>query len=249
MKKLTNRVIALLVVTLFLPVAPGTAAASDEWEWSIVPYLWASDTKYDLAANGVPIGGGAISFKDLADDLESSFVLYVETGKGKWSGFIDFSYLELDALDERTLLSVRTNSKQLYLDVALSYWPSGLGSNFNFYGGLRRTALEDKYDIRTIGGTPITSLNNDQSYNDALLGLRYRFDLSERWRLHTRGDLSFGESEGTWSALALLGYTVGKRQKNEILVGYRFKEAELTDGSLNTNFTYNGPIAGFKFQF
>jgi len=246
---LTNRLYVLLLVTLFLPVAPGTAAEDDEWVWSVAPYIWATETKYDLSANGVPIAGGSISFKELNDNLESSFVLYAETGKGKWSGFVDVNYLEIDELDERTLLSVRTNSKQLYLDVALSYWPSGLGSNLNFYGGLRRTALDDDYDISTIGGTPITTLNNDQSYNDVLLGLRYRFDLSERWRLHTRGDVSFGDSEGTWSLQALFGYTVGSRQKNEILIGYRLKEAELEDGNLNTEFTYSGPIAGFRFRF
>ena len=45
-----------------------------------------------------------------------------------------------------------------------------------------------------------------EDYFDALLGVRYRFDLSERWGLLTRGDLSFGDSEGTWNAKTTLNW-------------------------------------------
>jgi hypothetical protein len=65
----------------------------------------------------------------------------------------------------------------------------------------------------------------------------------------TRGDVSFGDSKGTWLVQGLFAYTVGKRQRNRIVFGYQYKEAEFREGDLITEFTYNGPIAGFNFRF
>ena len=65
----------------------------------------------------------------------------------------------------------------------------------------------------------------------------------------TRGDVSFGDSKGTWLVQGLFAYTVGKRQRNRIVFGYQYKEAEFGDGDLITEFAYNGPMAGFNFRF
>ena len=86
-------------------------------------------------------------------------------------------------------------------------------------------------------------------YYDALLGIRCRFELAERWELLTHGDLSFGDSEGTFLLRANFAYIVGKHRQNRILFGYQYKEAEFRDGDLVTDFSYQGPIAGFNFRF
>ncbi len=82
-----------------------------------------------------------------------------------------------------------------------------------------------------------------------LLGLRYRFDLSQRWSLLTHGDGSFGDSEGTFLVRGNFAYTVGKREMNRILFGYQYKQAKYKDGDLVTDFTFYGPMAGFDFRF
>ncbi len=63
------------------------------------------------------------------------------------------------------------------------------------------------------------------------------------------GDVSFGDSEGSWQVQGLFAYTVGKRRRNHIVFGYRYKQAEFKDGDLTTEFTYSGPLAGFNFRF
>jgi hypothetical protein len=67
--------------------------------------------------------------------------------------------------------------------------------------------------------------------------------------LLTIGDASFGDSEGTWQVQGMFAYTVGKRQLNRILFGYRYKQAEFKDGDLTTDYTFDGPLAGFYFRF
>ncbi len=123
-----------------------------------------------------------------------------------------------------------------------------MGTPLNFYGGIRYTGFDDKYSF-SLGDFPVGTRRNTSNYYDALLGMRYRFDLSDRWSLLTRGDVSFFDSEGIWLVQGLFAYTVGKRQQNRIMFGYQYKQAEFKDGDLKTEFSYHGPIAGFNFRF
>ena len=243
--KVTN-LIGLLTGLLF--AGSVSAQNSDSVGWSITPYLWASNTKVDLTIRDTDIGGETISFKDLLDVLDSAFMLHVEGGKGKWSMFGDLTYLETSDTNERTLLDIDTRSKQTFLDAAVTYWPQGVGSAFSLFGGLRYTGFSDRYQFY-LGDTLVNERRTSKDYYDALLGLRYRFDLSERWSLLTRGDFSFGDSEGTFLLQANFAYTVGKRQQNRILFGYQYKQAKYKDADLTTDFTYHGPMAGFNFRF
>lgn len=224
------------------------AQGSDKLNWSITPYIWASSTKVDLTFRDSGIGEGNISFKDLLDVLDTAGMIHIEAGKGSWSMFGDLTYLKTSDTTEREVLTVDTKSKQTFIDTAVVYWPGGVGSQLSFYGGLRYSGFSDRYRF-SLGEEPVGEQHNSNNYYDALLGVRYRFDLAERWSLITRGDGSFGDSKGTWLLQANFAYTVGKRQQNRILFGYQYKQAEFKDGDLVSKFTYHGPMAGFNFRF
>ena len=228
--------------------ANANAQSSDAAQWSITPYIWASDTSLDFTLNGSPVGGADLSFGDIIDTVDAAFQVHVEGGKGNWSGFADFTFISTSDSVELPIVRIDTESEQVVLDAAAAYWPGGVGSPLNLFGGVRYTGFDDTYRF-SIGGTPVGESPSTQDYVDALLGIRYRFDLSERWSLLTHGDVSFGDTEGTWQLQGLFGYTVGKRQQNTVLFGYRYKQAEFKDGDLTTEFTYGGPIAGFNFRF
>jgi hypothetical protein len=118
------------------------------------------------------------------------------------------------------------------------------------FGGLRYTSAETRFDFVSVpNDTPLGTQRSDSDFYDALLGLRYRFDLSERWSLQTRGDASFGDSEGTLLARASFAYTVGARRDNRVLVGYQYKQLEFTEGDAVTKIRLQGPTAGFSFRF
>jgi hypothetical protein len=249
MNKIKRAILSTLVIVVCLPSSDAIAQQDDSISWSVTPYFWASDTSLDLSIQDSEVNGGIeIPFSDLLDVLDTAVQIHVEGGKGLWSGFADITYLETSDTVDRPLLDIGTNSKQTFIDAALAYWPQGVGSQLNLYGGIRYTGLDDRYEFQ-FNGEPLVTRRSSQDYYDALLGLRYRFDLSDRWGLLTRADLSFGDSEGTWLVQGLFAYTVGKRQQNRILFGYRHKQAEFKDGGLTTEFTYSGPIAGFNFRF
>jgi len=239
--------IVALAVLLFTPTV-GVAQESDGFTWSITPYLWAPRTKLDLAYRGQDIGGAEISFKDLMDSLDSAFMVHAEGGRGHWSGFVDLSYLDTSARDERELFTIDSESKQTFLDAAMAWWPGGANSALSLFGGLRYTGFDDRYRF-SLGGTEVGSRHNSPDYYDVLLGIRYDFRLGERWTLLTHADTSFGDSEGTYVLQANFSYTVGKRQQNRILFGYQYKKAEFHDGDFKFTFRYYGPTAGFEFRF
>ena len=239
-----------LVCLFMICFLPGNlwAQTSDKINWSITPYIWASTTKVDLTFRDTGIGEGEISFKDLLDVLDTAGMIHIEAGKGNWSMFGDLTYLKTSDTTERELLTVDTKSEQSFIDAAVAYWPGGVGSQLNFFAGLRYSGFSDRYRF-SLGEIQVAEQTSSSDYTDALLGVRYRFDLAERWSLITRGDGSFGDSKGTWLLQANFAYTVGKRQQNRILFGYQYKQAEFKDGDLVSKFTYHGPMAGFNFRF
>ncbi len=231
-----------------LLAANANAQSSDGAQWSITPYIWASDTSMDFSLDGSPVGGADLSFDDILDVLDEAFQIHVEGGKGNWTGFVDFFYLSMSDSEVLPIVQIDSDSEQIVLDAAVAYWPGGVGSPLNLFGGVRNTKFDDTFAL-SVGGMPVGESRSKQDYVDALFGIRYRFDLSDRWGLLTHGDVSFGESEGTWQIQGLFAYTVGKKQRNNILFGYRYKQAEFKDGDLTTDYTYSGPIAGFNFRF
>lgn len=239
----------IIFLSAFAAVRPAHAQESDTFQWSVMPYLWGSKTQLDLTLRGNDLGGTEISFSDLLDVLDTAVMLQVEAGKGHWSYFGDLTYLETSNSIIRPDAVVDSDSTQVILDAAAAYWPDGVGSTLNFYGGLRFTDFDDRYRITPNNGQPATDLRSAPSYYDLLVGARYRFDLSERWQLLTQGDLSFGDSEGQYLLRANLVYLVGSRRQNRIMVGYQYKQADFEDGDLRKDFTYFGPMASFDFRF
>ena len=242
--------VAILLSLMVISPATVHGQEADRVGWSITPYLWATETSVDLTFRDADIGTGEISFSDLLDVLDAAFMIHVEGGRGNWTAFGDLTYLKTSDSTERTALVVDANSKQLFFDGAIAWWPGGAGSNFNLYGGLRYTGFDDRYTFRLIiNNAPVAERRSTKDYYDALVGLRYRFDFSERWSLLTQADTSFGDSEGTILLRANLAWTVGKRQQNRILFGYQYKTAEFRDDDLGLDFSYQGPMAGFNFRF
>ncbi len=248
-----NRISTAICGILGLAIAAPVAASGDgAIDWSITPYLWATETKVDLTADGTPIGGGKVSFSDLQDTTDASFQIFAEGGRseGKWSAFIDLTYLDTSDSFADPALRIEIDSEQWYIDAAIAYWPQGQAGGLNLFGGIRYTSLDDEFEFIDPGtGVPFGTLKNDRSYTDLLLGGRYRFDLNERWSILTRADYAFGDSDGILQLQALFRYAVGKNKQNGILFGYKYKEAELEDSGITEDYKYKGPLAGFNFRF
>lgn len=239
-------------LTLF-PIAlfasnPAVAQDDGDMKWAITPYAWFPTTTVDVAFRDSDIGSGEIDFKDVLDVLDGAFMLHVEGGRGNWSAFADITYVSTSDTTERELLTIDADNEQVLVDAVVSYWPSGVDSPLSFFGGVRYSGLDNQFRFR-LGDTELGTQSSSNDYYDALVGIRYRFDLSDRWALLTRADYSAGDSEASYLLRASLAYTVGKRQQNKVLFGYQHRQAEYREGDLKTDLQLSGFMAGFSFRF
>ena len=58
---------AALACLALLPVTIAHGQQTNDFGWSITPYLWATETRVDLTLRDADIGTGEISFGDLLD--------------------------------------------------------------------------------------------------------------------------------------------------------------------------------------
>jgi len=240
---------SLFILPLF---AVPAANAADGLHWSITPYLWATDTKYKLTADGTPIDAGKVTFDDLVDTTDASFQIVTEVGStaGRWSVFADVTYLETSDNFKGPLLRVDSESEQWLVDAAVAFWPGGEKQGLSLFIGGRYTDLDDRYDFKTSADNQrLGVLKNQRDFLDVLIGVRQRFSLADRWSLLTRADYSEGDSDGIWQVQAVVRYAMGSKQQYGLMFGYRYKEAEFKHGKLEEDNEYYGPLLGFNFAF
>ena len=237
-----------LFPVLAAAVPPAAAQDGGAIEWSVTPYAWFPDTTVDLAFRDTNIGSGTIRFSDVLDVVDIGFMLHVEGGRGNWSAFSDITYVKTSDTTERELLTIDARNEQNLVDAAVAYWPGGVGSPLSLFAGVRYSGLDGRYRI-SLGDAVLGTQRSSEDYADALLGVRYRLDLGDRWALLTRADYSAGDSEGSFLLRANLAYSVGQRQQNRLLFGYQHRQAEYRDGDLTLDLRLSGFMAGFEFRF
>lgn len=257
MNRLRFHFAGLAALTMSVLV-PCQASAEEKLVWSITPYAWATETSYDLKADGNPVDDGTVSFSDLMSTTDATFQIAVEVGRelGHWSFMTDITYIETS--DDTTVvlpnvgtLRVDSEAEQIHADFAVAYWPWSEAGGLSLMAGIRYTDLDDNSEFRLIDPDVgfLGNVRNQRDFTDALFGVRYQFDLAERWRLNTRADYGFGDSEGIFQMHALIRYAVGRNQQNGILFGYRYKDSGFDKGGIEEDYNFKGPVVGFNFRF
>jgi len=87
--------------------------------------------------------------------------------------------------------------------------------------------------------------HSSKTYSDLMVGVRYSWPLSEHWAFALRGDGSWGQTDGTSNASAVVRY---RTRSGEWLLGYRYLRADL-GGTNSTRVTADGPEIGYGFRF
>ena len=249
-------------------LAPGLSEAQDsgQWEWTIAPYLWASDVGLDLAVNNEPVISGDAAFKDVLAKVDSVFMGHFEGRKGRWGLYLDMIYLDL--ADSSTVavgpggpllgdLMVDANMKMKLYDAGGLYRLSDPDADvqFDLLAGVRYIDI-DVDALLSLPGPSMTVVDiaTGPSETDLMLGARITGNLAERWHWMLKGDFSFGGTKGTHNGLASMGYTFGESRLFTLTAGYRYASIDIEGvtqrGSpARTDITMSGPILGFMFNF
>jgi hypothetical protein len=233
---------AACATTLMLGSA--SARAADDPDWLGIVYLWGSGITID--AQDASVG---VDFKDLIDDLEMAFMGHVEAQGNAIGGFVDVVFVGVGENESRTNFDLNTDNDTTAMDLAVVWSPGAERmTGFELYGGLRY--VDNDFHIvadPVAPGPPTLEGGIDKSYTDVLFGARYIAPLSEHWRATFVGDLSGGDTEGTFSLGVYVGYRTGQ---HHFIGGYKHFEMDLESGNgEDLTVTMTGPVIAYGYSF
>ncbi len=118
---------------------------------------------------------------------------------------------------------------------------------FDYLLGLRYTDVDAEANFTNLSRTG----SGEDNWMDLIIGMRYLYQMSEKWKLSLRGDLGGGGSDFTYQALGIVNYQPWKNVS--VFGGYRMLSTDYSKGSGINAFKYDvdmhGPILGVNFSW
>jgi opacity protein-like surface antigen len=192
----------------------------------------------------------SIDFGTVWDHLEGVFTLrFNAMYREKFGIFVDYNYLDLGK--EKTTVvvgNIEASFTSQILNLAGTYRFLNGPHSLDGVAGIRYTKLDAGINLTDFG----VDLDGDHSWVDPIVGLRYNYQISERWTVRLYGDIGgFGAaSDFTWQTLGLIEYQPWKNVA--IAAGYRAIGTDYESSGADA-FTYDatiyGPVVGIDIRW
>jgi len=256
MRQLHKTILSVLVVLLVSLLSANVYAAAekqgvaqqDDWEFVLVLYVWMADIEATFP-NGADVD---VSFSDILDNLQFSFMSTVGVRKNRWAFMVDGIYLDLEDNSHTDI-----NEELQLTDVYLKNWivtpfvsyeiMSGEKGSLNLSAGARYFWLDNGLEIRTLPPLEPVKLKESDKEDvwDAVVGIRGHFKLADRWFVPYVLDIGTGDSDYTYQAMAGIGYQF---EKFKLLAVYRYMHWQYDDDFPLDELTVKGPAVGAMFN-
>lgn len=250
-----NRLLGALIA-----VAASAPAAAEDWNFSVTPYVWATDVGVDVTVRDRTLVDAEIPFNDLLKDLQSAVILRADAMRGAHGIAIDLFNVTVADDSARVALPDGSGAElaldaeigMTLLDVAGVYDPAGDGQGLALLYGARLVGQREDITATIEGGEAGATrrFNADDTYIDALMGFRYAGTLPGRWSYELAADVSTGGTDLTWSVNPSIGYTFGENAQYRATAGYRYLAVDFaTEPGVDMNMTLSGFLVGLRFSF
>jgi opacity protein-like surface antigen len=270
-KTLTTVLAGILSVTVLLPGSATAEPQDDDWHFTAALYGWLPSIGGE--SNFPPSSGGSssmsVSADDILDSLDGVFMGEFVASKGRWGGFIDLIYLDLENKKSSTRSVDFTDfdipaGASLGAKMQLTGWTfttAGTydlvqkpGYNLELLGGVRYLDLEEeiKWSFSgNVGQIPLQSRSGkssaDEDYWDAVVGVRGRAALgSTKWFIPYYLDVGTGDSDFTWQAMAGIGYSF---DSFNVVAAYRYLDWNFGSGKAIEDLNFGGPLIGASYSW
>lgn len=262
MRNLRKRQLPAMALAAGLSYAATFAQASD-WEWLVVPYLWAADTTATVDVDPYLDVEGGIEFEDVVDKLEYGGQLHIEGMRDHLGLFLDLTYLAAGDNDRVSGSRILPDGTRVEADIEETLAEFGgvyrLHGEPGFHGfdiiaGVRVIETEVELDVDFPGPAGLSpDVDASDTLVDGFVGARYGAGIGQRWNVALRGDVASGDTDFSWNLQANLIYTIGDTGRHAIVFAYRHLELDLesSDGGrdVDTELTMSGPALGFVSRF
>jgi hypothetical protein len=255
-------VVSFVIFALLCPLAYAEEGTpTKNWEWDLTPlYLWGANMNGEVtvAEQTIPV---VLDFDQIFDRLEAVFSLHFEGLYKKEWGFL-FDIMHINISDSTTLPGPFSTAVNVDFEDTLVE----LGAIYRFYekgrhifeglGGARFTNMDTEVTITSPIPILPSRLESKQEWWDPIVGLRYKWQISEKWKLTLRGDIGIGfgvgdTSDSTWNLIGLIFFHPWKHVG--FLGGYRALDVDYETGTGIQQFKYDmlmhGPVIAVNFRW
>lgn len=246
-----------LAALALLPMTGPASAQDDGWHWDLTPYAWATDVGIDTQLGGRQVVDATIPVEDLIDDIDLTFQGRVEAQHGEHGVLLDLFYVSMSDEVNTFQLPQGAGTGDLdwkldmsVADVAGIYDPKGDRRGFSFLYGARiiDQRVEVDANFQTTSGNSSEHYEASDTLVDALVGVRFRGELTEHLTLSTQLDASAGGTDHTWSAFPSLTWSFGDG-RYALMAGYRHMSVDFaSEGDLDTDMSLSGPLVGLRMS-
>jgi hypothetical protein len=194
---------------------PITAAAADDWQFLLAPYVWFAGAEGHLTpAPGVSAREIDVSAIDAMSHTEASFMLLFEAKKQRQGVLFDVFYsdvLQDSDTDAEYGLPYKAALKNSMVTASYTYEVySSKNAIINIVGGLRYWQVETHLTLSS-GSPEQVSIHNSESWIDPVLGVDTKFRLGDSpfylSGLFGAGGAS-GGSDGFYDLSGHIGYQI-----------------------------------------
>lgn len=232
----SKRSLASAPVAAFVGGLLVVAASPASAQWTLTPYIWATDLGIDVSMYDRTVVDQTIGFTELVDDLDMAFQLRVEGRFAHLGVMADVFDVRMSASESRIGLpngaaaTLDWKVRMTLLDVGGLYDPSVGRDGLTLFYGARILLQSAELDaLMPVDSSTVTTVESDQTdaFVDALVGWRYTHVFAGWWMIETQGDVSTGGTKVTWSAGGRIARSFGERYT--LSAGYRHMSIEFED--------------------
>lgn len=238
----------LLLVILALT---GSVNASDDWSYTVTPYLWITGQEGKVATlPPAPPADLDISFSDVIDNLDIALMGLAEARKGRFGIFSELFYVGISA-DAATPGGFYSGA-----DYEQDLWGLSLGGSYEMsqsskyqvhaVTGVRFWLLDNDLDLKA-GLLPATRVSERENWADLFVGLRGRAEIDAKWYVSGWAVSAVaGDSDTSWDVFGGVGYKYS--DSFSLNLGYRHQVVDYRDGQFLFDIEMSGPTVGLLFR-
>jgi hypothetical protein len=235
----------LSVASSTLPAqSQGSGAGSDEWKFTLAPYLMLPWMDGTAAVRGREVEVN-MAPGDILSNLQFSAMGAFEARKARWAIGVDAVYMALGTTIDKPPADIDFN-QGAYTFAGLRQ----LNERVDFLFGARWNVIQGKLGFK---GPLETTVKDTRQWVDPIIGLKLRQPFGGKWHFTMQGDIGgFGAgSDFAWHLFPVVGVDVGKR--TTLGMGYRVLSGDYKTGSQNNLFKYDvitqAFVLGAAFHF
>ena len=241
--------------------AEDSKAAADQWQFEVMPYLWAAGLKGNPGVGKVTTEVD-LSFNDILNNLDWTAAAIFEARNGPWTIGVDALFMRLK--DDNSVvrsgpLGLATLNASLDVKLTEQIYQPFLGYRLtdgdirvDAIGGARYTNLnlEMSLDASTSGPLLLSgsrSVNETKSWWDPIVGVKISAPITEKWSVIGYADVGVGQNT------TYQGYAGVKWQFSQMVsssLGYRYLRQNYDSGDFRyDDMTMSGAFLGVGIRF